>query len=402
MKFGIIRAESTEEKKKLRAERAEKLKQLPRDLMELAERYPETTGGLAALYWAAFIASETVTSQSASQLFQEQSVAADLEQLAAAITLGRRGNQESGGDQAIARVLLNRVKENPGHEKAVELLECICRLSKGSDNNQQPTPTFSEAADLIASHYADIPDLRNFCEILGSGSGSPRWARQFERHLRTIIEKNQDRTSRCSALFALASVVQSSGETRQVEAEELYKQFIRDFDGQTKYSYQGIEQYYHEQAKTQLDELKFRAIGKPAPEIVGVDLEGRSMSLSEYSGKVVLLSFWGTWCLPCMKYIPHEQALATRLEGKPFAIVGVNSDTDDEAIANAVATHKITWRSFRNIRADETKISVEWDVLGWPTLYLIDHEGIIREKWIGGPHPDELNRMVNQLVDAVP
>ncbi len=125
------------------------------------------------------------------------------------------------------------------------------------------------------------------------------------------------------------------------------------------------------------------------------------MTLSAFRGKVVLLSFWGAWCLPCMKYIPHEQALATRLEGKPFAIVGVNGDTDDEAIADAVATHKISWRSFRNKRAGKTKISDEWDILGWPTLYLIDQEGVIRERWIDSPPPDELNRAIDQLVDAV-
>ena len=53
--MAIFKAELEEEKKRLRGERAAKLKQLPRDLMELAEKYPNTTGGLAALYWAAFI-----------------------------------------------------------------------------------------------------------------------------------------------------------------------------------------------------------------------------------------------------------------------------------------------------------------------------------------------------------
>ena len=70
-----------------------------------------------------------------------------------------------------------------------------------------------------------------------------------------------------------------------------------------------------------------------------------------------------------MKLIPHEVELATRLEGQPFAIVGVNSGTDEEAIKNAVATHKITWRSFRDKRADKQEISDEWQALGWPTLY---------------------------------
>src|SRR6266567_2685377 len=102
------------------------------------------------------------------------------------------------------------------------------------------------------------------------------------------------------------------------------------------------------------------------------------MKLSEYRGKVVLLSFWAMWCVPCMKFIPHEQALAARFEGEPFAIVGVHGDNDDEVSRNAVASHKISWRSFHDQPADKPAISDEWHVIGWPTVYLIDRAGVIR------------------------
>ena len=93
LQVAIIKARSSEEKERLKAKRAAKRKQLPRDLMKLAEKHPKTTGGLAALYWAAFIPSETSTAQSASQLFQEHAVATDLEQLTAATRLGRSATE---------------------------------------------------------------------------------------------------------------------------------------------------------------------------------------------------------------------------------------------------------------------------------------------------------------------
>ena len=48
------------------------------------------------------------------------------------------------------------------------------------------------------------------------------------------------------------------------------------------------------------------AVGKPAPEINGVDFDGKPLKLSDYRGKVVVLVFWGTWCGPCMAEVPHE------------------------------------------------------------------------------------------------
>ena len=61
----------------------------------------------------------------------------------------------------------------------------------------------------------------------------------------------------------------------------------------------------------------------------------------------------------------------------------------------------MTWRSFRDHTENEqAAITRHWKVIGYPTLYLIDHHGIIRKRWIGGPTPEELTHMTSVLVDA--
>jgi predicted peptidase len=61
----------------------------------------------------------------------------------------------------------------------------------------------------------------------------------------------------------------------------------------------------------------------------------------------------------------------------------------------------MTWRSFRDHTEDSrAAITSDWKVIGYPTLYLIDHHGIIRKRWIGGPTPDELSHMTAVLIDA--
>jgi hypothetical protein len=101
-----------------------------------------------------------------------------------------------------------------------------------------------------------------------------------------------------------------------------------------------------------------------------------------------------------MKLIPHERALVARHTDKPFALVGVNGDGTREQVAATLAKEGITWRSFKNQRPGRPKISADWNVEGWPTLYLIDHQGVIRERWIGAPLAEELDRAIDELVEA--
>ncbi len=82
--------------------------------------------------------------------------------------------------------------------------------------------------------------------------------------------------------------------------------------------------------------------------------------------------------------IPHERSLVEKWKDKPFAILGVNSDGTDAAEGLAkyreeAKTMGVTWRSFRD-EGSTPKISDTWKVQGWPTLYFIDHEGVIRHK----------------------
>jgi cytochrome oxidase Cu insertion factor (SCO1/SenC/PrrC family) len=97
--------------------------------------------------------------------------------------------------------------------------------------------------------------------------------------------------------------------------------------------------------------------------------------------------------------IPHERSLVNRLSGKPFVLIGVNSDTNPEKLKNDLKENQVTWRSFQNQRKDN-KISDEWKVQGWPTLYLIDHKGVIKKKWLGGPTAKLLDQEVEKLVQA--
>jgi len=173
---------------------------------------------------------------------------ADLDQLLMAM-------ENAPGGLNIPRIgaaLLSHVQQNPTDPRFAEVLTKVCLNSRGGPDDDQPAKEFTIAADLIRLHHAASADITNFCESLGSIGGSPPWARQYEKHLHTILERNQDRSVRCAALFALASVVDSVGD-RKTESHQLYSRFVTEFDGQHPYPYQQIEQMLYQQAKTHLE-----------------------------------------------------------------------------------------------------------------------------------------------------
>ena len=193
----------------------------------------------------------------------------------------------------------------------------------------------------------------------------------------------------------------SAGEGRQEEARDLYQQLVRDYDPEKiEPSWRGLIDQIVQEGKVELKGLLARGVGRPVPALEGLDLDGKPIKLADYRGKVVLVSFWATWCGPCMRLIPHERALHQRYTGKPFAIVGVNGDRLEKFDRKRFEKDPLPWRSFQNDRKDQKSIDDEWSVKTWPSLFLIDHEGVIRRRWIGSPSDEQLDAEIERLVNV--
>ncbi len=76
--------------------------------------------------------------------------------------------------------------------------------------------------------------------------------------------------------------------------------------------------------------------------------------------------------------IPHERSLVKKLENEPFALIGVNTDSR-EAYDAEVESMGVTWRSFMQ-GTTSGPIPTKWNITGWPTIFIVDANGIIRYK----------------------
>ena len=135
----------------------------------------------------------------------------------------------------------------------------------------------------------------------------------------------------------------------------------------------------------------------PAHEVEGTDSAGKPLRLSDYKGKVILLDFWANWCRPCMALVPHEKELVKSLEGKPFVLLGVSADRTLEDLKTTEEEQRINWRSWWDERGSLRR---QWDVRVLPTLFLIDHNGLVRYRFEGGgPTTEEdLEAAIKDLV----
>lgn len=126
--------------------------------------------------------------------------------------------------------------------------------------------------------------------------------------------------------------------------------------------------------------------GVSAPSFDADTLEGGRASLNDYKGKVVVLTFWATWCEPCKKEMPEIQAAYEKYKEEGLVVVGVNFGETKERAEPFV---KQMGLSFPNLLDRRALIAERYGVVSLPVTFFIDREGIIRERVFGGTLTEE-------------
>jgi thiol-disulfide isomerase/thioredoxin len=262
--------------------------------------------------------------------------------------------------------------------------------------NTPDGPDVKRAADILIREHIQDKNLGVLCQRLEDQPSETAL-----RVLRAVLERNPHRLPRASASFALGLYLKQkldAFDMTDVERSSLRREATELFERVASEDADVVSQFRGKlgpRAKRQLDELRRLQVGMVASDIKGRDADGKPFQLSDYRGKVVLLTFSASWCGPCVLMYPQKRELVKHYSGKPFAVLDVNADEELETLRKSVTKGTITWRCYWDGRSGH--IARSWNVTSWPAVYLIDRQGVIRAKHIRG---QELNQAIEHLMTS--
>ena len=137
---------------------------------------------------------------------------------------------------------------------------------------------------------------------------------------------------------------------------------------------------------------------KAAPEFSLKDVDGRTVSLSEYKGKVVLLNFWATWCGPCKIEIPWFIEFEQKYKDKGFAVLGIAMDEEGlEVVKPYLGQSKV---NYRILLGNDSVATLYGGVDSLPTSFVLDQEGKIAATHVGLVSKSEYENDISQLLNG--
>ena len=134
-----------------------------------------------------------------------------------------------------------------------------------------------------------------------------------------------------------------------------------------------------------------------APSFALPDLERKEHRLPDYAGKVLVVNFWASWCVPCREELPSMNRAASKLREQPVVWIAINVGEDRAAVEAFSADYPI---DFTVLLDPSGRISQSWQVTGMPTTFVINREGYIAHRIIGKREWDD-DTHLQMLIEVI-
>ena len=151
-------------------------------------------------------------------------------------------------------------------------------------------------------------------------------------------------------------------------------------NGRMKNYYQKVVKAYKDEAEAEAKSKAAQAAGVVAPNFTLNDINGKPLSLASLKGKYVLLDFWGSWCIWCIRGIPKMKEYYKKYDGK-FEILGIDCNDTEAKWKEAVKKYELPWLHVYNPRG--SKVLADYGIQGFPTKILIGPDGKIVKTIVG-------------------
>ncbi|MFK5970675.1 MAG: TlpA disulfide reductase family protein [Candidatus Marithrix sp.] len=130
-----------------------------------------------------------------------------------------------------------------------------------------------------------------------------------------------------------------------------------------------------------------------APEFKLLDMDDNVHQLSDYLGKPVIINFWATWCPPCRTELPSMNRAFTKIKTEGIAMIAVNVGENEDTIFSFMGNYPI---NFTVLRDESGKIINQWPIKGLPTTFILNPEGKLVYRAIGGREWDD-EKILNKV-----
>lgn len=121
-------------------------------------------------------------------------------------------------------------------------------------------------------------------------------------------------------------------------------------------------------------------VGRLAPDFILTDLEGNTVALSDFRGKVVFINFWATWCPPCRAEMPEIEAIHQEYKGQGVVVIGVDLMETEDEVLQLVQRGGFSWTFVIDTTGE---VGRSYGVTAIPTSFFLDKDGVIRAISIG-------------------
>lgn len=138
-----------------------------------------------------------------------------------------------------------------------------------------------------------------------------------------------------------------------------------------------------------------------APDFSFRTREDQSVSNASLRGKVVLLDFWGTWCPPCRESVPMLLDLRKRYKDKPFQLIGISSDNDEDVWNTFIEAQHMNWAEYIDLSGD---VQEAFKIDSFPTYIVLDRDGVVRfrQAGVGDYTQGDLEDAINKALKRAP
>jgi cytochrome c biogenesis protein CcmG, thiol:disulfide interchange protein DsbE len=135
-------------------------------------------------------------------------------------------------------------------------------------------------------------------------------------------------------------------------------------------------------------------VGKAAPDFLAQTVDGKTVKLSDFKGKPVWLTFGASWCQPCRAENPDIQAAVAKHAGSDLVVLGVFISEDTAAVKDYGDRVGLT---YQRIADPSTKIASQYRILGIPSHFFIDKDGILRQVKVGSLDPASMDAAIQGI-----